>query len=235
MKKKRLIYLILIAVLILTVQAAGSQTDRDQPASELSADESDLDGEFSLESVQGCCVRVQVNGHHGSGIIYRITEDEIIVATNRHVLQYWDEDSYVTFCNGAVGNGRRTVLSESADVGFISIYTAFLTDGERKDLKAADRIKESPAEGMKIYMIDMASDLWNPVVYEGEVLSSQRYLEDFGMEMLYGEAASKAGMSGTGVFDSGGRLLGMLAGGTDANEIAAVPAAVLEEEYEKIY
>ena len=55
------------------------------------------------------------------------------------------------------------------------------------------------------------------------------------MEMLYGEAASKAGMSGTGVFDSGGRLLGMLAGGTDANEIAAVPAAVLEEEYEKIY
>lgn len=216
----------------LTEQVVVQPID-EQLSDEAAMKETDIDEAFSLESVQGSCVRVQANGHHGSGIIFKMTEDEMIIATNRHVLQYWDEDSYVTFFNGAVGNGRAVALSEKADVGFISIYTAFLTEEERKDLRAVDTVDEPPGAGTKIYMIDMASDVWNPVVYEGKVLEPQRYLEDFGMEMLYGEAASKPGMSGTGVFDVNGQFLGMLTGGTDANEIAAVPTMVLDEEYER--
>lgn len=202
-----------------------------QMSDEAAVKEMDMDEEFSLESVLGSCVRVQANGHHGSGVIFMMTEEEMIIATNRHVLQYWNEDSYITFSNGAVGNGRAVTLSENADVGFISIYTAFLTEEERKDLRAIEPAEAPPAAGTKIYMIDMASDVWNPVLYEGEVLENRKYLEDFGTEMLYGESASKPGMSGTGVFDVKGHFLGMLTGGTDANEIAAVPTAVLEEEY----
>ncbi len=241
MKKKRVVFLIAIAfiitiVIIIFLAEKSKRNDQTlagrivvQPVKEQTGG-----GQFPFESIRGCCVRVQADGHHGSGIIYQLTEDEIVIATNRHVLQYWNEDSYVTFFNGAVGSGRAIALSEKADVGFISVYTSFLTEEEREGLVRADKEKELPGAGTKIYMVDMASDVWNPVIYEGEVLESERYLEDFGMEMLYGEAASKPGMSGTGVFDAKGRFLGMLTGGTDANEIAAVPAAVLEEEYERL-
>jgi len=249
MKNKRLAFFIVIAFIITIVAAlaitivimiflAGKTKENDQTlAGQIVVQpvkEQTGSGQFPFENIQGCCVRVQTDGHHGSGIIYQMTEDEIVIATNRHVLQYWNEDSYVTFFNGAVGNGRAIALSEKTDLGFISVYTSFLTEEEREGLVKADQKKELPGAGTKIYMVDMASDVWNPVIYEGEVLESKRYLEDFGMEMLYGEAASKPGMSGTGVFDAKGCFLGMLTGGTDANEIAAVPAAVLEEEYERL-
>ena len=70
--------------------------------------------------------------------------------------------------------------------------------------------------------------------YKGQVLDPSKYLEEFGMEMVYGDSAFKEGMSGCGVFDVEGKYVGMLTGGTDQNEIAAVPAGVVAALYEDI-
>ncbi len=77
----------------------------DKPDSAL-PDEEMREDAFGLSEVLGSCVRIQAEGHHGSGSIYRLLEDEIIIVTNWHVLQYWNEDSYVTFFNGAGGSGK---------------------------------------------------------------------------------------------------------------------------------
>lgn len=51
----------------------------------------------AYENVLCSCVRIQIGEHYGSGSIYRMLEDEIIIVTNRHVLQYWSKDCFVTF------------------------------------------------------------------------------------------------------------------------------------------
>ena len=52
--------------------------------------------------------------------------------------------------------------------------------------------------------------------------------------MLYGHGFARAGMSGGGIFDGYGNLIGMVTGGTLQNEIAGVPLTDLMEVYEEI-
>ncbi|MDE7250562.1 MAG: serine protease [Lachnospiraceae bacterium] len=191
-------------------------------------DEKIREDAFQLSEVLGSCVRIQAEGHHGSGSIYQLLDDEIIIVTNWHVLQYWNnEDSYVTFFNGAVGSGKVIAASEQNDIGLLSIKTAFFATEELEGLHAISESDRILTRGDALYMVDIASDVWQPEVYEGQVLEPLRYLDEFGMEMLYGESLFKPGMSGCGVFDREGSYVGMLTAGTDQNEIAAVPLDII--------
>ena len=186
-----------------------------------------------FENVLCSCVRIQVEGHHGSGSIYRMLEDEIIIVTNRHVLQYWNEDSYVTFFNGAVGEGQLLGMAEDADVGFISVPTTDFTWQELMNYRNVRQNLEFVTSD-DFLSIDIATDIWNPEMFQGEVISPLVYLEDFETEMLYGKGYAKPGMSGGGVFDEYGYYLGMMTGGTLQDEIAAVPAETIIQEYRTI-
>ncbi|MDE5907601.1 MAG: serine protease [Lachnospiraceae bacterium] len=196
----------------------------------------------AFENVLCSCVRIQVEGYYGSGSIYRMLEDEIVIVTNRHVLQYWNEDSYVTFFNGRTSGGEVLGISKEADLGFIRIPVTGFTFEELfafrnirvpKELDEQNGTEDFSVEGREIFMINMASN-WNvPVMTEGEVISGLTYLDDFGMEMVYAKGEAVPGMSGGGIFDSYGNYLGMLTGATLQNEIAAVPAQTICEEYNK--
>lgn len=175
------------------------------------------------------CVRVQTNGHYGSGSIFALDEDKITIVTNRHVLQYWDDDSYVTFFNGASGSGWMVDCPGQADVGVLCVYTAGLSAEELNGLSKVEVSDSEPERGDWFFMADVASDVWEPVFYQGQILEPLVYLEDFGMQMLYGDSAFRAGMSGCGVFNAEGKYIGMLTGGTDQNEVAAVPVEVVIE------
>lgn len=63
---------------------------------------------------------------------------------------------------------------------------------------------------------------------------TDRYIETFGGEMLYGRGFAREGMSGGGMFDGCGRLIGLLTGGTYRNEIAGVPVDQVWEAYWEI-
>lgn len=73
-----------------------------------------------------------------------------------------------------------------------------------------------------------------PVFYEALLEREERYIELFQTNMLYGHGFAREGMSGGGIFDGCGRLLGLLAGGTYQNEIAGVPADRVAEAYLEI-
>lgn len=195
------------------------------------------DAEAACRNVICSSVRIQGNGSYGSGSIYEMTQDEVIIATNRHVLQDFDEESYVTFRSGRSVSGRMIGCGEKADVGFISVPAGSIPYEELLDLKSVRKRKEV-CNGLKtgdgFFVIDTASDLNSPVLYEGKILDKRKYLADYGMEMLYGDCRAVPGMSGSGIFDLCGNYIGMLSGGTVQNEIAAVPLDVMEEEYRKI-
>lgn len=200
----------------------------------------------AYENVLCSCVRIQIGEHYGSGSIYRMLEDEIIIVTNRHVLQYWSKDCFVTFFNGAVTTGTLIGVSDEADLGFISIPTSAFTYQELlsfKNVRVPVKLPldswhkedtESISERDKIFFIDIASDWRSPVCIEGEVIAPFMFLEEFQMEMLYGKGNAVPGMSGSGVFDRYGNYVGMITGGTLQGEIAAVPVEVIEEEFKKV-
>lgn len=227
--KKRLVQAITLLVIacILILAAFGEKDHKpvEENLHDMQKEEEKPEETFQVSGVLGSCVRIQAEGHYGSGSIYKLSEEEIIIVTNRHVLQYWNEDSYVTFFNGAVGSGSVIGVSEQADVGFLRINKAFLTEEETEGLCAVEISGNPLSKGDALYMIDLASDVWQPVTYEGQVLEPLLYLTDFETEMLYGESLFKPGMSGCGVFDREGKYVGMLTGGTEQNEIAAVPAS----------
>lgn len=225
-----LILLIAVGVLFLASFIWRIKEQMPDKLDNVQNDEKIREDAFWLLEVLGSCVRIQAEGHHGSGSIYQLSEDEIIIVTNWHVLQYWNnEDSYVTFFNGAVGSGRVIAASEQDDIGFLSIQTAFLAAEELEELHAVNKSDRILARGDTLYMVDMASDVWQPEVYEGQVLEPLRYLVEFETEMLYGESLFKPGMSGCGVFDEKGKYVGMLTAGTDQNEIAAVPLNTIKD------
>ncbi|MDE6890698.1 MAG: serine protease [Lachnospiraceae bacterium] len=203
------------------------------------------DGERAFENILCSCVRIQTREHYGSGSIYKMLENEMIIVTNRHVLQDFDKDSYVTFFNGAAGFGEVFYISDRADVGFIRIPTAsfpyeeLLTfrnirlRGKEDDEKGKGQEENLPVSGSEIFCVDMANHFTTPVMKRGELISASVYLDDFGTEMLYGNGSAEPGMSGSGVFDGFGNYLGMLTGATGQGEIAAVPADTVRVEYEK--
>lgn len=220
------------------------------------------DNQLAFENVLCSCVRIQVDGHYGSGSIFRMTEDEIIIATNRHVLQYWNQDSYITFFDGAVASGELIGVADEADVGFVRVpitsftYDKLLTyrnvrlvplegdeDSEQEENVTSiandsktnvTSIANDSKTNVTWLSIDLATDIWKPQLYQGVIIDALVKLEDFEVEMLYGRGAAQAGMSGGGVFDGYGNYIGMMTGGTLQDEIAAVPAETVWQEYREL-
>lgn len=201
--------------------------------------------EQAFENILCSCVRIQTREHYGSGSIYKMRENEIIIVTNRHVLLDFDKDSYVTFFNGAAGFGEALYISDKADVGFIRIPTSSFPYEELlafRNIRLEGKIREEgergqyenqPLSGSRFFCVDMANNFEAPVMECGELISPSIYLEDFGTEMLYGRGGAAPGMSGSGVFDGFGNYLGMLTGANGQGEIAAVPAKMVRLEYEE--
>lgn len=216
----------IFAVLIITCVMTALAATYDEHNEVISGTET-----FDPWSVQTECVRIQAEGHYGSGSILKISDQEAVIVTNRHVLLYWSEDSYVTFFHGASCGGEILWMSEKEDVGFLKADLRTLTEEEKLELQAVELVDEEPQKGDYFFMIDMASDVWKKEIYEGQILEPLMYLEEFGMEMLYGESCFEPGMSGCGVYDMQGRYIGMLTGGTQQNEIAAVPAESIKKYF----
>ena len=80
------------------------------------------DSSQAYEMVKDCVVRVNMGNAYGSGVIWQLTEDAVIVATNAHVLAYWDDMTGVLhFPQGYYLNASVLGISESYDVGFLRV------------------------------------------------------------------------------------------------------------------
>lgn len=198
----------------------------------------EADRQEAFEKVLSSCVRIQVEGHYGSGSIYKMTEQEVVIATNRHVLQYWNEDSYVTFMNGASVPGRLLGVSDTADVGFVAVSVQeigyeliwFLHTVRCMEPGETGALEQGDA----YFAVNMSSRGQAPVCCEGVVVEPQIWLDAFQMPMLLGKGEAVPGMSGGGIFDLHGSYLGMVTGGTEEGITAAVPVDAVAAAYEEI-
>lgn len=229
-KKNQALFLLLLFLLAGAVTGCREQKLTE---TELLANE---DCEKALENVLPSSVKIQMEGYHGSGSIFEVTETEIVIATGRHVLQYFNEDSYIIFYGGIQKKGRLLFMSETADVGFAGIPLSSFTKEELASFKKIRKQKDvydALSKDTGFFM----PDLWEeqqPAYLRGSVGDKEKYIAEFDAEMLYGDGEARAGMSGCGIFDGYGNYIGLLSGATEHYEIAGVPLPVIWEEYEKM-
>lgn len=196
------------------------------------------DCEKAYENVKNCVVRIQMGNAHGSGVIWSMTPETVVIATNAHVLEYWnDRASYVYFTQGYYMDARVLGTSEQYDVGFLAIDNVQFDYGELiriNSVRTEQTVYEELRQGDEMFCVDAGSETEEMRFYEATVEDPDRYIEDFDARMLYGHGFAKAGMSGGGTFDGRGYMIGMTTGGTLQNEVACVPLPDIIEAYEEI-
>lgn len=199
-------------------------------------DEANLSQAYEL--VKDCVVRVNMGNAYGSGIIWRMTNESVVIATNEHVLAYWDDITGFVHCpQGYYLNARVLGISEVYDVGFLLIDREELAYEELETFRyvsADTEIYEGLLPGDDMFCVGAGMAVGAVEHHEGTVQDTWQYIEDFENNMLYAYGYARAGMSGGGVFDDCGHFIGMLTGGTLRNEIAAVPLPCIEEAWQEV-
>lgn len=190
-------------------------------------------------------VKVVVKDAAGSGIVWKINDENIVIVSSRHLLMK-DVKAQVTFCDEESADAEIMGYSQQYDIGFLKIEDKNVTANILRDIYEA-----VPAEGFS----DEADTLTQQSVLQiGADLNGTKehfatgtilgigYEPVFNTNVLKTNCYSKAGMSGGGVFDAYGRLLGMISGGEVAEDAKireaevsySLPTALIADEYENL-
>lgn len=196
------------------------------------------DCEKAFENVKECVVRVNMGNAYGSGILWELTTDRVVIATNRHVLEYWQAaDSYLLFPQGYYLEAEILGVSEQYDVGFLAVDSGQFTYEALKELRsvaARQEVYERLRQGDEMFCVGAGPEAGEMLFHEAKLEDRARYIADFGAEMLYGYGFARTGMSGGGMFDGYGYLIGMVTGGTVHNEVAGVPLPAIAAAYREV-
>lgn len=199
------------------------------------------DSEILYEEASKCVVRIEMGQYAGSGLLWRMEEEGMVIAANKHLLC---EAAYgrVTFVNGMALRAEILGYSQEYDLGFLWIERGELTWEMLRDCYEIRPMEDVTEEIEKQNIMQIASSQQAAQDrYEG-VAIGMTYVSEFQSEMLQTKCYAKAGMSGGGVFDEQGYLLGMIAGGEVAKEASireaeitySIPAEQIEPEYQRI-
>lgn len=192
----------------------------------------------AYEIVKDCVVRVNMGNAYGSGVIWQFTNDSVIIATNEHVLEYWDDMlGFIYFSKGYFVNARVLGISDVYDVGFLVVDREELGYEALESLCHVNKDEtafENLSAGDDMFCVGAGREIGDVEYHEGTIEDKMIYIDDFNNKMLYGNSYARAGMSGGGVFDGYGHFIGMLTGGTLRNEIAAVPLPFVVDAWEEV-
>ena len=192
--------------------------------------------EAAYENVKKCVVGIHMENAYGSGVILQMTSEQIIIASNRHVLDYWEDDTgYVEFYQGYVTDGYILGISGQYDIGFLavdndqlgyqslqSLYYARCSEDAYQKLKAKD----------EIFCVGGIREEEN--YYPGTVEYLWVYIDELEGYMLRAGGNAIPGMSGGGTFDTKGNLVGMVTASSRNIETASIPLPILLEVYEEM-
>lgn len=197
------------------------------------------------EELRPSILQIYCGDYRGSGVVWKITEKEVTVISSAHLLRNADTCEVLCYA-GIYYEAQVDRILEDCDVGF-AVFSAEVLKEDGVELAAVEpstREKEEivPGEDLAIYgsMDYAAGDFVKGYLIEAETAMQLEGNEEEQLLMLGGivredgEAAEQgavdAGMSGSGVFDKSGKLLGILAGGDGESGFAAVPVWQIETE-----
>lgn len=196
--------------------------------------------------IDGRIVRVCVENREknvlsaaGSGVVYAVLGEELWIATAGHVLEHaGDHTVRVDFGDE---DGREAWVtcemfrrSESVDVAFLRLPLDELPDGicEKLILPVTDKERYDAMHRQDVVCVWGYEE--KLITFEGILEEFWIYVEDFAQDMMVADCEIAPGMSGGGLYDGDGDLIGIACGGNEAGELVAVPLHVVQAEFEDL-
>ncbi len=198
-----------------------------------------------IEMMKPAVVKIQadvagINGEGakvitGSGVILHMTEEYIDIATASHVVEE-TAAPLVYFYDGSLGYGTVLAYGKESDVAFVRVETKILP---KECIPLLDVVTCEDTDGYEklaieqdVICIGSVSQVAGNVV-TGTVLEKERFVEMFQNHMLVCRLTADSGMSGCGIFNREGKLIGVLAG-TNGSEAVGVSVLDVMAEYRSI-
>ena len=197
------------------------------------------------ELTQAATLRLNVEGKEenwsGTAFIWDQTEEEVILATSAHLLEKGQENLIVIFESTEEEN-RKPVLcqvigiSGELDLGFVSFQKGQVQAEVLENLRMVrlhQRTYDTLCAGDMCFATGSSTegtaDLYQELVWVPDDL----YEEEIGDGLFLMEGTCAAGMSGSGVFDGYGHLIGMVVA-ADESRTLAIPMDRINEAYKEV-
>lgn len=184
----------------------------------------------------GAMVQVRVGQTTGSGVIWNMTKENLVIVTAEHVLTQGEGAVTVCFADGFTADAGEFMADTGMDLAFLTVDLQEIPEESLTLYYRVNADEKNPASVQKgDGMILMASVCGVAAeASEGIVLDPWIYLEDFAQYMMLVKVEAEPGMSGGGIFDYSGRFVGILCGGDAEGEGAVLTAGVIAAVYENI-
>lgn len=183
------------------------------------------------ENCGGMMVQLTAGRYMGSGVICGEDKDCLVIVTAAHVLADAADGVQIIFVDGSAVDTEDFSVSEQTDLAVVRVPLEAIPD-ERLGKYLTANLDKSSYEQLQAQDGCIVMGCKSGVAeeaYEGIVLDPWIYMEDYGQHMIWVSAYGKSGMSGGGLFDRRGHLLGILSGRSEDDEWAVVPLAQVLE------
>lgn len=192
-------------------------------------------------------VHITAGNTVGSGIIYSVEDGWMNVLTAAHVVENMPtarmagsemdivdtgegyKGAAVSFCDGERVYCQEILVSELADLAVLRIPTTRFFEAQLENYHCVSADKGSfdalrAEDACKAVGCGTEGEVLR---YEGDILDPWIYMEDYGQYMIWAGVEIRSGMSGGGLFDQNGYFIGILSGGSEDGELAAVPYSLV--------
>lgn len=203
--------------------------ETDSGSSDEPVEDSDINYAGLLqESNAPMMVQLEGGGLLGSGVIAGLDKEQIVILTAAHVISSANSYVRVSFFDDYNAVSRETYCYESQDIGVVIVKRADVPEENLAHYQSA-RWKQGEEAAVQQGSICIAIGCTSGVAaqaYEGTIEDPWSLVEDYGQHMILAKVNGKPGMSGGGLFDKDGCLLGIISGGNDDGELAVIPMSL---------
>lgn len=184
-----------------------------------------LSDEELLAKVSDAVVMINAGEKHASGVIVNIDDERVDIVTAGHLMDGY-EQGIVTFNCGLIGFGTVMNISDNPDVCVLSFKRDALDEGAYEYLVSTpvstDGAGDLKLDDEVLIIGSAVGTAANATL--GTVKSTDYYVPDFDANMLFLYADTMPGLSGCPIYDRYGRLVAILAGGSEYGEAVCVKA-----------
>ena len=233
--KAAICFMVMLLVGCASGENDGANSGSDTIQGETSANRWEQDTN-AAEQPEKAIVRVFAGAGSGSGVLRGIAENgQLSVLTAGHVLDYLAEGEQVSI---GLEDGTEWICDSYERSDTVDVAVLWFSQEELlKRLSEEKRfVQENKAvyDGMKEGDICIAigcEDETEKSATTGELLDNWIYMEDYQQYMIWVDAPIHPGMSGGGLFSAEGCFLGVLSGGSEDGQLAAVPLSLILSEF----
>ena len=186
--------------------------------------EEPLTEEQFIDLLREPTVMITVGESRASGVIVGKDEECITIATVAHLMSGYDQ-GIITFCNGKTGFGDVFYCNEADDICLLKIAREDMTKEFVDTLSVAkidtaryDSLETDDEVFLAGSQVGVAANVL-PLTFK----TKDYYVPEFDSYYMYLYGDVFPGMSGSGLYDKDGYLIGLLAGGSETSEALCIP------------